>query len=149
VNTIRSSGTRGICIVAWTTIEGAKSMRGDRYLLFGALAFLVVTLPLQAQQLDRTQSGVTRATQPQLTLVTRTAKAAAPRERSVRRWPFIVGGAVMGSVGAGVWLARGVKWDDDGMALPVVPIAAVLTAGAGIGAIGGWTVSAVVGRGRS
>jgi len=125
-------------------------MRRDRYQYIGALAFLIAALPLPAQQLQRSQSGVTRATQSPLTLaaLTRVPSAvSAPPARPVRRWPFIVGGAVVGSAGAGLWLARGVKWDNDGMIFPVVPVAAVVTAGAGIGALGGWAVSTLVRRG--
>jgi len=124
-------------------------MRGDRYQPIGAIALLICTLPLPAQRLEHAQSGVTRATQPRSTLVALTAVPSVHRARPVRRWPFILSGAVVGSVGAGVWLARGVKWDDDGMVVPVVPIAAVVAAGAGIGTIGGWAVSAIIGRGSS
>src|SRR5690242_8111513 len=129
----------------------ATSMRRNRYQYIGTLAVLIAALPLPAQQLQRTQSGVTRAaqsppTRAALTLVP-LAVPSAPPARPVRRWPFIVGGAVVGSAGAAVWLARGVKWDDDGMIFPVVPVAAVVTAGAGVGALGGWTVSTIVRRG--
>jgi hypothetical protein len=125
------------------------SMHGDRYQLIGALAFLIGTLPLPAQQLEHAHSGVTRAAQPLPTLAALSWAPSVHPARPVRRWPFILGGAVVGSAGAGVWLARSVKWDDDGMILPVVPIAAIVTAGAGIGALGGWAVSAIVGRGGS
>ena len=124
-------------------------MHRARYQFIGALALLLGTLPLPAQRLEHAQSGVTRATRPHPTLVAPTLVPSVHRARPVRRWPFILGGAVVGSVGAGIWLARGAKWDDDGMILPVVPIAAVVTAGAGIGALGGWGASAIIRRGGS
>jgi hypothetical protein len=120
-----------------------------RYQFVGLLALLLVALPLQAQRLESAQRGVSRASLPAVPLVATRSVPAAGRVRSVSRWPFVLGGAVVGTGVAGALIAREIARSDDGMILPVVPIAGVVIAGAGVGALGGWAVSAVILRARN
>jgi hypothetical protein len=62
------------------------------------------------------------------------------------RWPFVLGGALIGGVAAGAWYAHEVAKNDDPMidlSLPVVGI------GTGVGAFAGFLVGEVVRGARS
>ena len=60
-----------------------------------------------------------------------------------RRWPYVVGGAVVGGAVGGVWLAHRAARTDDAMVFPGYVVGAV-AAGAAVGALGGLIVSVVV-----
>ena len=123
----------------------AHEMRLVRHGILGPFALLITALPLGAQQLERAQRGVRRASSAQIAITTMPGISAADRRRPVPRWPFIVGGAVVGSAVGGALIAREIaRGDNDGMVLPVVPIAGAVGAGAGVGMLGGWAISAVV-----
>lgn len=63
--------------------------------------------------------------------------------RTPHRWPYVVGGAVLGAIAGGVSLAARVKRTDDGMVFPMYMAGATAT-GAGLGALGGLIVSSIV-----
>jgi hypothetical protein len=115
-----------------------------RYQFSVLLALLIAALPLPAQRLESAQRGVARASVPPVPCTVTRSVPSAGRANSLPRWPFILGGAVVGAGVAGMLIGREVARSDDGMILPVVPLAGIVVAGAGVGALGGWTVSAVI-----
>jgi len=115
----------------------------------GPLALLLIALPLPAQRLESAQRGVSRASLPPVPFTATQSVPSAGRAHSVPRWPFVLGGTVVGAGVAGALIAREIARSDDGMVLPIVPIAAGVVAGAGVGALSGWAVSAVIRRARN
>lgn len=122
-------------------------MRLVGLVVLSMLASPLGVLPLSAQRLERTQSGITRVEPPTTAFVAIRLQAVAERKRPIARWPFIVGGAVVGGAIAGTRLAREVGRSEDGMIMPFAYMGGVVAAGAGIGAFGGWVVSVAVRRG--
>ena len=60
-----------------------------------------------------------------------------------KRWPYVVGGALVGAVAGGTWIVHRVAHTDDAMGVPVYAVG-VMAAGTGLGALGGLIVSAIV-----
>jgi hypothetical protein len=119
-------------------------MRMIRHGIIGPCALLIIAFPLRAQQLARAQRGAHPASSAPMAITAMGGIVAVGRSRPVPRWPFLVGGAVVGSAVGGALIARQIARSDDGMILPVVPIAGAVVAGAGVGMLGGWAISAVV-----
>jgi hypothetical protein len=107
---------------------------------------LLAALPgttLGAQQLSAMRVGMTTPTVTTLD-VRRTVTVAAPSSvHRPMRWPYVLGGAVLGAAAGGLWVARQVARNDDAMPFPLI-IAAPIALGAGVGALGGLTVSVIV-----
>src|SRR5215203_2068389 len=99
-----------------------------RFQFVWLLAPLIAALPLPAQRLASAQRGVSPASAPRSALTALPSVPSAGRAHSVPRWPYILGGAVVGAGVAGALLAREIRQSDDGMILPVVPIAGVVVA---------------------
>ena len=107
---------------------------------------LLVAVPgtaLGAQQLSAMRVGVTTPTMTTLGVRSTVTVPAASSAHRPMRWPYVVGGAVLGAAAGGVWVARQVARNDDAMPFPLI-IAAPIVVGAGVGALGGLTVSAII-----
>jgi len=57
------------------------------------------------------------------------------------RWPYVIGGALLGGIATGAWLAYQLSKDDDPMMTFAVPVVGI---GAAVGALTGLLVSQVV-----
>jgi hypothetical protein len=116
------------------------TIRGGRSLLI--LFVVAAPAPAGAQRLDAARVGVSVSDAGFLN-----APAAAPlhlvpaAQDLPPRWPFVLGGALIGGVAAGAWYAHEVSKNDDVMfdlSLPVVAI------GIGAGAFTGFLVGEIV-----
>ena len=115
-------------------------MRRSALIIIVTAAVCLTAGELHAQQLASGQVGIARP------VAVRTARSVtlAPMSRGrPRRWPYVVGGAVVGGVAGGLWLARQAAKTDDAVEVPVVAIGAV-AGGAALGALGGLIVSVIV-----
>ena len=98
---------------------------------------------LGAQQLSAMRVGLTAPPVRRLDSSSAPSVAASSSVHRPRRWPYVVGGAVVGAAAGGIWLARQVARTDDAMVFPLfaaVPVAL----GSGLGALGGLTISVIV-----
>ena len=118
-------------------------MRPTRALLICSAVVFLAPAQLPAQRL-----AVARVALPSPPVVSASLRApsiAVPRSAvgEPRRWPYVVGGAVVGGAAGGLWLAQRAARTDDAMVFPVYVVGAV-GAGAALGALGGLIVSVVV-----
>jgi len=99
-------------------------------------------MPLCAQRRETARVGVSH-----LAHVSPSAyqgPVAADAEPGPLRWPFVVGGALVGGVTAAVIVAHSVQSTDDAMIFPIVSVGAFLAVGMVAGASVGWLVSELV-----
>ena len=116
--------------------------RSPSLFLLGAVG-LFAAAPLQAQALASMRIGITREASATGGSPRAAFRVAQAESRRHQRWPFVLGGAVVGATAAGLVLANGIRQTDDAMVFPQY-VAAFIGVGAGIGALGGWAVSAVI-----
>jgi hypothetical protein len=113
-------------------------------LLVAVAGALLAATSLAAQDLASAHVGVARV----LTATDRPLRASYQIEEALAtqrpRWPFILGGAVIGAAAASFALTNALRLTDDAMIVPPQFIVGVVGVGAGIGALGGRAVSAVV-----
>ena len=114
-----------------------------RSLLLLAVGVLLAVPPLRAQTLAAAQVGIAPVA----------ATTGAPRTLALHveaspagghaRWPFVLGGAVVGAAATGLVVANQIRHTDDAMVFPQY-VVVVVGAGAGVGALLGWAVSAAL-----
>jgi hypothetical protein len=118
-------------------------VRPTRVVLLCSAVACLVAGRLPGQSLATAQVGLVQPSAGPVVVRTPTIvnlRAAGDRPR---RWPYVVGGAVVGGAVGGVWLAHRAARTDDAMVFPIYGVGAV-AAGAALGALGGLIVSVVV-----
>jgi hypothetical protein len=111
-----------------------------------AACAVVLAVPgkaLGAQQLSRMRVGLPERAAAALAAPAVVTVSVAAAKRRPKRWPYVLGGAVVGAVGMGFWIAYGVAHTDDAMVFPPL-VVAELAVGAGVGALGGLMISDIV-----
>ena len=108
-----------------------------------AAGVLLAVSPLRAQTLASARVGI--APLPATASAPRTLvlHVEAPAARGHARWPFVLGGAVVGAAATGLVVANQIRHTDDAMVFPQY-VAVLVGAGAGVGALLGWAVSAAI-----
>ena len=112
-------------------------------LLVLAASALLAAPPLRAQALAAARVGIApraAATTARPRVILAVDAPSAPRHA---RWPYVLGGAAVGAGVTGLVLANQIRHTDDGMVFPQYVVVAV-GAGAGVGALLGWAVSAAI-----
>ena len=114
-----------------------------RSLLLLAVGVLLAGPPLRAQTLASAQVGIARMPAASGAPHTLVLHVEAPPAGRRARWPFVLGGAVVGAAATGLVVANQIRHTDDAMVFPQY-VVVVVGAGAGVGALLGWAVSAAL-----
>ena len=117
-------------------------MRVSRSLVLLLAASLFAGATLRAQSLEASPTTLHRAVAERARPGQVFLRIAASEARRPRRWPYVIGGAVLGAAGAGIWLGHAVNQSNDQMVFPQFVIG-IVGIGAGVGALGGLIVSLV------
>src|SRR5689334_17513126 len=114
-----------------------------RQILSSALLAIVLVIPrvTAGQQLSALRAGVALSRVKLDAPLAPLAHAQVSTDEAPARWPFVLGGALIGGVAAGAWYAYEVSKNDDPMIDLSVPVVGI---GIAAGALTGLIVSQVV-----